>query len=215
MSRILVFGDSIAYGAWDKQGGWVQRLRQFLDDKNLSDLGDFPNLIYNLGISGNTSQDLLERFEFEASQRSKDGEDEMIILFAIGSCDSDFVHSRNDFWVLPEKFEENIKKLIIFAQKFSLKIVFVGHTPADELRVCPMPWDKDKSSKNENIQRYNQIIKQVCAKNNVYFIEIFENWIKIDYKKLLEDGLHPNSEGHQKIFEAVKNFLIENKVIKV
>jgi len=30
---------------------------------------------------------------------------------------------------------------------------------------------------------------------------------------LLEDGLHPNSEGHKKIFESVKEFLIKNKII--
>jgi lysophospholipase L1-like esterase len=27
MDRILVFGDSIAWGAWDKKGGGAQRLR--------------------------------------------------------------------------------------------------------------------------------------------------------------------------------------------
>lgn len=29
----------------------------------------------------------------------------------------------------------------------------------------------------------------------------------------LEDGLHPNSEGHKKMFIRVKDFLIENKII--
>ena len=76
-----------------------------------------------------------------------------------------------------------------------------------------MSWDKDKSYKNEYIQKYNDAIKQICAKNKIYFIEIFEDWIKMDYKRLLEDGLHPNSEGHQKIFETVKDFLITNKII--
>jgi len=28
MVNILVFGDSITYGAWDEEGGWVQRLRK-------------------------------------------------------------------------------------------------------------------------------------------------------------------------------------------
>ena len=148
-------------------------------------------------------------------KRFKEGEGETIIIFAIGSCDSDFVHSKNNFWVLPEIFKTNIQKLIDAALKISSKIVFVGYAPADELKVCPMPWNKDNSSKNENIQRYNQIIKQVCAENKIYFIEIFEDWIKMDYKKLLEDGLHPNSEGHKQIFETVKDFLIENKIIEV
>ncbi|MBU4142033.1 MAG: hypothetical protein V1732_05890 [Patescibacteria group bacterium] len=35
MSQILIFGDSIAYGKWDKRGGWVTRLSNFIDEKNL------------------------------------------------------------------------------------------------------------------------------------------------------------------------------------
>ena len=37
MTCLLVFGDSITYGAWDLEGGWVQRLRSFIDKKNLTD----------------------------------------------------------------------------------------------------------------------------------------------------------------------------------
>ena len=69
MARILVFGDSITYGAWDKRGGWVQRLREFLDEKNLIDLNKIPVLIYNLGVSGDTTNDALERFEFESKKK--------------------------------------------------------------------------------------------------------------------------------------------------
>jgi hypothetical protein len=28
MADIYVFGDSIAYGKWDEQGGWTDRLNQ-------------------------------------------------------------------------------------------------------------------------------------------------------------------------------------------
>jgi len=36
----------------------------------------------------------------------------------------------------------------------------------------------------------------------------------LDYKGLLEDGLHPNSTGHKKIYEIVKGFLVENRIIE-
>jgi len=29
----------------------------------------------------------------------------------------------------------------------------------------------------------------------------------------LNDGLHPNADGHEKMFNRVKDFLIENKII--
>ncbi len=79
----------------------------------------------------------------------------------------------------------------------------------------PIPWDKDKSYKNENIEKYNGIIKSICKDKNIYFIEIFEKWVVSNYKNLLEDGLHPNSDGHQKIFDIVKDFIIKNKIIKI
>src|SRR3989344_3552583 len=89
MTLILVFGDSITYGAWDTNGGWVQRLRTYLDKKQLAD----PKLyyeLYNLGVSGDTSTDLLERFEAETKQRIKrmSAKEEIIIIVAIGTNDS-------------------------------------------------------------------------------------------------------------------------------
>ena len=159
-------------------------------------------------ITGNTINDLLERFEFETKQRLKESE-ETIIVFAIGINDSYFVHSENSHRVPINKFKENIQKLTDLAKKFSSKIIFVGLTPVDETKTTPIPWDINKSYKNENIRKYNEIIKSVCEENEILFIEIFEDWIKLNYKNLLEDGLHPNSEGHKKIFESVKEFLIK------
>ena len=211
MAQILVFGDSITYGAWDKEGGWVQRLRKFLDERNLTD-SDFYCLVYNLGISGNNSEDLLERFKFETKQRLKENE-ETIIIFAIGINDSQFVHSEGNQRVPINKFKHNIQKLIKLARKFSSKIVFVGLTPVDETKTTPIPWNIDKSYKNEYIEKYNGVIKKICEENKIYFIEIFEKLKNLNYQELLEDGLHPNSKGHQKIFEIVKDFLIENEII--
>ncbi len=44
---------------------------------------------------------------------------------------------------------------------------------------------------------------------------------KVNYLKMpdlldkedLEDGLHPNSKGHQKLFLKVKDFLLKNKLL--
>lgn len=212
ITQILVFGDSITYGAWDKEGGWAQRLKKFLDKKTLSGPETYF-LVYNLGVAGDTTKDLLKRFEFETRQRFwEDGE--TIIIFAIGLNDSQFIHSQNSLQTPPERFKENIQELANLAQKFTQKIIFIGFTPVDESKTTPLPWNIDKSYKNENIQNYNEIIKLFCRENSLLFIEIFEHWIKMGYKSLLEDGLHPNSAGHQRIFETIKDFLVENKVLK-
>ncbi len=203
---ILVFGDSITWGTADfEHGGWVTRL--FIE------LGrDFEIDVYNLGVSGDKTPDLLERFESETKARVEEGE-EVILIFAIGINDSYFIHSKNTLMTPLEEFKVNIQELIDRAQKISSKIIFVGLTPVDEPKTTPIPWNTDKSYTNENIKKYNEIIKSICQEKSIYFIEIFEKWINQDYKNLLEDGLHPNSAGHKKIFETVKDFLIQNKII--
>lgn len=214
MTRILVFGDSITYGAWDKESGWVQRLRKLIDKKNISDPINADFLIYNLGVSSDTSQSVLERFESEIKSRSR-GNEELILIFAIGINDSHYIHSKNNFTYTHQEFQDNLQNIISLAKNYSSKIIFLGLTPVDDSKMDPSPWNKDESYKNEYIQEFNNIIKSVCKKNDVYFIEIFKKLIKKDYKNLLIEGLHPNTNGHKKIFQIVKNFLIKNKIIKI
>ncbi len=215
MTQIYVFGDSVVLGFWDRKGGWVQRLRETLDQKSIDESDKFYFLVSNVGISGNTTDDLLERFEFDTKQRLKDaeGDEEVVIMFGIGGNDSAFLKSKNDFWVPPEKFKENLEKLIQLARKFSPKIIFIGLVPFDDSKTNPVSFNADLFYKTKNVKKYNEILKSVCQKNDIYFIEIFEKF-ENNYKDLLEDGLHPNSEGHKKIFDAVKYFLEENKIIK-
>jgi len=49
----------------------------------------------------------------------------------------------------------------------------------------------------------------VCEENNVLFLDIFGLLENNDF----EDGLHPNAEGHNKIFQKVRNFLGVHKFI--
>lgn len=82
LKRFYIFGDSITYGSFDVEGGWIQRLRKYFDSKSM----DFR--VYNLGITINqTTETILNRFEFEMKERT-DQEDKNIIIFAIGINDS-------------------------------------------------------------------------------------------------------------------------------
>ena len=211
MTNILVFGASITWGAWDREGGWVQRLRNFVDEKNISN-PDYDRMIYNLGISGDTTENLLSRLENEVKTRLS--EEETIIIFSIGTNDSQFVHDKNDLNIPIEKFEDNLKELIKQARKYSNKIIFIGLCPIDQSKVDPIPWAKDRAYRKELVEKFDKKIKQICKKEKIYFIGVYEKLIKEDYKKLLEDGVHPNSEGHKKIFQIVKDFLIEKEVIE-
>lgn len=88
--NILFFGDSITWGAWDEDGGWVNRIKKIVDKKIISSNFEYYHDIYNVGISGENTNDLLERFDNETLSRV-DGDNQTIFVFAIGVNDSQFV----------------------------------------------------------------------------------------------------------------------------
>lgn len=188
--NICLFGDSMTWGAYDPQnGGWANHLRNYLEGKD-NDLE-----VYNLGISGDNSTDLLNRVEVEAKSREPD-----IIVFAIGVNDAQFIHSTNSHRISDDDFRSNLEKLYKIAKKFTPKIIFIGLTSVDESKTKPIPWNTDKIYTNKNIRRLDQIIKNFCSENNLEFIPMNDLLNDND----LIDGLHPNTQGHIKMFERVK-----------
>ena len=215
--HLLVFGASITAGAWDQEyGGWVDRLKIYLygDDfriKTKDGLTTYSTM--NLGIGGDTTKYLLKRFDNETKQRISDDfkrNQHDIIIFAIGTNDSNYSESEDNTEVKPDDFKKNLNTLLNKAHKYTKRVLFVGLTKVDESKTAPIPWIKDLYYTNKNIQQYNKILKDFCQDNNTLFINMFD----LLNKKDLIDGLHPNSKGHQKMFERVKDFLIENKLVR-
>lgn len=202
-TRISIFGDSITWGASDYEcGGWVARLKYYFDNDIENDID-----VYNLGISGDTTNDLLLRFKIECLARNRHPQ---IIIFAIGTNDSQYINSKNNPRTPIDKFENNLKKLINQAKEFSDKIIFVGLTKVDESKLMPVPWSAEKFYDNENISRYNSVIKKVSKENNLLFVNLFDLLKMSD----LDDGLHPNSKGHEKMFLKIKEFLLSNIIVQ-
>jgi lysophospholipase L1-like esterase len=189
---ICVFGDSTAWGAWDKEkGGWVNRLWLYFAEK------DPDAELYNMSISGGTTRTILARFEQEAKTREAD-----MLIFQSGGNDA-YCRGVNGKCQIPEEeFRKNVESIIEKGHKIVKHIVFVGFNNVDESRTVPVSW-RGIYYTNENIKRYSEIMKEVCRASNVPFLEIFGLLDNED----LEDGLHPNAHGHQKIFKAVKDFL--------
>ncbi|WKZ26701.1 MAG: GDSL-type esterase/lipase family protein [Candidatus Paceibacterota bacterium] len=189
--NILIFGDSITWGAYDpEQGGWATRLRNYFEAQD-NDID-----VYNLGISGDTTADLLERIEVEAKSREPN-----LIIFAIGINDAQYIHSTNGLRVSLDEFQQNLAKLFSIAKKFTSEVVFVGLTRVDESKTTPIPWNTDKSYTNENIERLDSAIEKFCKDNKLKFIPM-ESVVENDD---LIDGLHPNTVGHTKMFERIKS----------
>ena len=191
---LYVFGDSIAYGAFDTVGGWVQRIRAKIDSRNITE-DDYWVYLANVSISGNTSTDLLERFEIEYLNRKSD--DEQIFIFAIGINDSYVFNETGEPIISLEQYKNNLSSLYDATSKYGNKIAFVGLTPVDESKVNPVPWRTEISYFNSSVAQYNAALKEFAATKQVPFIDMWQAFNELNYTALLSDGLHPNNEGHE------------------
>jgi lysophospholipase L1-like esterase len=193
--NICVFGDSIAWGSFDSEGGgWVNRLRNYCEAKT-----DGEVAVYNAGICGDTTEDLLNRFETEAEAR-----DPQVIIFAIGI--NDVLHSGSDSApaVNIDRFKKNIIKLIDESRFFTDNAVFIGLTRVEENKTIFFLGGKGgEKHLNKNIERFDESVAEICAEFIVPYISLKDLLKEED----LSDGLHPNAAGHQKIFEKIKWYL--------
>jgi lysophospholipase L1-like esterase len=195
--KICVLGDSVVQGYSDlEKGGWVNRLNIFLGER----YKEFN--VFNLGIAGETSNDLLKRIEKELKDRKSD-----VIIISVGINDALIENNVN--WVDEKKFEENLEKILEISQKFTSEIIFVGIFRVDEKFAAPVDWD-DLFYYNKELKKYDLDIELFCKKKNITFIPMQDLLKSSD---LSNDGLHPNAQGHEKIFQRVKKCLEENKII--
>jgi len=105
MFGILAFGDSIVFGRGESPSiGWAGRLKSYFEVRGSH------NSLFNLGIPGDTSSTLLERFAAELKSRIKYvySDDKYIVLLAIGMNDSKSVGSQANIETEQNKFEKNI-----------------------------------------------------------------------------------------------------------
>ena len=195
---ITVFGDSITYGAWDKEnGGWVNRLRMMLENNT-----DNFYHIFNLGIPGETTTGVNAQFNYEYGYRFHPGFNN-ILVFAIGINDSLVGFGQNSVPI--ETFKSNITSLIEKSKKYTNNIVFVGLTRVDGDIIPQEPHPLMSTFINTEIDRYDKELKDICKNQSVKYIDVS----KVVDTTELSDGLHPDSVGHQKLADKIYESIIE------
>src|SRR3989344_48871 len=161
LMNLLIFGDSITWGAWDEEGGWAQRIKSFADKKAATLNYDNYTSVYCLGVSGDNTFDLLKRFETEVRARI-DEEEKTLILIEIGINDSQLDLAEKQHRVSPEEYKQNLSKLIEISKKYQADIVFIGLTPVDDSLVDPIPWKPECSYRLDFVQKFDKTLKSVC-----------------------------------------------------
>lgn len=209
--RIFIFGDSITQGFYDSKGGWAQRLINQYHMKTLKGLESGGQWIemFNLGISGDTAEGVHGRMDSEIAVRQLYVQDTVIII-AIGCNDSIL----KDNLVVTEEydFEAQIEELVDKALEHTSKVLVVGLAPVDQKLTDPWKYSTSgKQWKNNRIDLFEDILKQVSGRKEVLFVPVYDA-LRTEQDKgtqLHADGLHPNDKGHQMIAALVKPKLEE------
>ncbi len=191
--NILVFGNSITQGFYDHRGGWVQRIA------NDFHFRDEYTAVFNLGISGNTTNDVIKRFDNETAARNSEN---LIVVFSVGVNDA--LIGGGKPWNTVDQYAKNIQELIAQARKFTDKIVVVSPSACVDERTNPVAWG-DYNYQLTRIREFDAATRNVCENENVKYIDILNPLAMAQLEReVMPDGVHPNDDGHELIAKTVK-----------
>lgn len=201
MDRIVFAGDSVTdmeseqpvgEGLFDNLGkSYVRIIENMLSTW-------YPEVfvrVTNSGISGNTSRDLLARFQRDVVDLKPDW---LSICIGINDVWRQFDSpAMSDACVLPEEYESNMEKMIML-MKDSVKGIFIL-TPY-YMEPNPDDWMRKR------MDEYGAICKKLADKYNCIFVdlqEMFNQYFEFRHSCYIAwDRIHPNQIGATMIARA-------------
>lgn len=197
--KIIFVGDSVTddgrvrpIGEGDGLGnGFVKLIDTFLSV-------DYPehNLrLVNMGISGNTSRDLLARWGTDVNALNPDW---VVVLIGINDVWRQFDSPTfPELSVLPEEYRENLMSIL---KKTTAKMIFMTPYYLEPNVADPM---------RKRCDEYGAICKQVAKVNNIPLIDLqaaFDEILKHRYPAYITwDRVHPGRIGSMVIARAFLN----------
>jgi len=194
LDRIVFAGDSVTdmgsaqpvgEGLFDNLGrGYVRVIENMLSVY-------YPDVrvrVTNSGISGNTSRDLLQRFDRDVVELNPNW---VSICIGINDVWRQFDSpAMPDCWVLPDEYEKNVEKMIL-SVKDKVKGIFI---------LTPYYMEPNKNDKiRARIGEYVEICKNLAERYDcrlVDFQNMYDKYCSIRHSSYIAwDRVHPNQVG--------------------
>lgn len=183
----------VFYGEYDGVlGGYVEILKRYCHTEFYNNNANEVNC-FNLGIGGETTEGLMNRFEVETKARLTP--DENLVFFFYGANDLELVSFAN--------FESNLFEVISQAKEFTPNIYVISILPISK-KVDGIKIPDRKFRTTQKIELYNQKLKELALQNQIEFIDIFSRFNSTKEEFLSKYGIHPNEKGYQFIANQIK-----------
>ncbi len=146
--------------------------------------------VYNRGISGDTSNRLIERLESNVLCLEPEK-----VVYLIGT--NDHAKGADDEYII-----SNIRKIIEMTR---------NACPGCSIAVESIyPVIDHKQRKNKNLKPINEKLKKLCSEEDVAYIDLFDALCDENGsfdKAYTYDGLHPNVHGYEVVTKALLEFI--------
>ena len=194
MDRIVFAGDSVTdmdsvkpvgEGLFDKLGKGYVRI---IDNMLAAVYPEIKIRVTNSGVSGNTSRDLLERFERDVVDLKPDW---VSICIGINDVWRQFdTPAMADAQVFPDEYESNVEQMIT-SVKGSVKGIFI---------LTPYYMEPNREdAMRARMDEYVAICKKLAEKHGCIFVDfqqLYEDYCKVRHSTFIAwDRVHPNTVG--------------------
>jgi acyl-CoA thioesterase-1 len=184
--RVLFFGDSLVAGVGDPTGrGWVGRVLTASFESGL------PLTGYNLGVRGETSEQVAARWRDEARPRLLPETDARTVV-SFGANDTTIEHGQ--LRVAPGRSCVALAGILQGAAALDVVPLVIGPAPVDD------------PQQNERIQALSASFEDLCSNAGVRFIRVVEqlldapSWMS---QVRAGDGAHPAAEGYDELANLI------------
>ncbi|WP_406345970.1 GDSL-type esterase/lipase family protein [Streptomyces sp. NBC_00648] len=184
-ARIVIVGDSIAYGRCDPRGGWAARLAATHIAGN-----EAEHRVFNLAIPGSTLAEVSEQTPALLAPRLPD-----TLVVAAGINDSAVSLSAPEHDGLAH-IADSLGSLAATALDHNARLVVVGPMWLDEERTRDYGGLRFTKARALALR---EAIQAWCQENHIDYLDMWEPlYEKTD---LLVDGLHPAADGHEALYQ--------------
>lgn len=183
----VFLGDSITQGAKHTFG--YRSYPEIFGERVRWELKRVRDIIINTAISGNSSADLVQDFNWRAEQFSPS-----VVFLMIGTNDASTKKN-----ISPDQFQENLNRLVRAIRK-------LGAIPVLQ---TPNPILTDKAPDRARLAEYVERLYVVTRAEHCLLIDHYSRWqqqMKADpivFHQWLNDELHPNGRGHHEIAQQI------------